>query len=226
MLIIGHRGGGGSLPENTLTAIKAGISADIDILHIDVRMLRDNTLILLHDADLKRTHGIDGRLKDLDYPSLEKLCSSNCPPTLDSVLSKYLGKILLNIELRSDGSAAELVKLLRQYKNHQAVENTLISSFKISELSAARELDQNLNLALLLANNPFAFVPVERSLHLAAVGFHRLHTNRLAIEIAKKAGMFTFAYTANRSKSVAHLAELNLDGIATDQPKRIISELH
>ena len=225
MLIIGHRGGGGNLPENTVPAIEAGIKAGADIVHVDVRMLNDRTLVLLHDASLKRTHNINRYVGELSYLELKKLTGKHCPPTLESILNKYLGKILLDIELRSDNIAPMVIELLRHYGARRAFENTIVSSFKASELVAARHLEPASNLALLQGNNPFAFVALERSLHFAAVGFHRLHANFLAIEIARKAGIFTYAYTANRSKALTHLADLNLDGIATDYPERIVREL-
>ena len=47
MLIIGHRGAAGLAPENTMAAIAAGIEAGSDMIEIDVRLTRDNQLVVL-----------------------------------------------------------------------------------------------------------------------------------------------------------------------------------
>jgi glycerophosphoryl diester phosphodiesterase len=77
------------------------------------------------------------------------------------------------------------------------------------------------NLALLHHNNPFAFVAYHRFLGLSAVGFHRLHLNKLALEIAKRVGIFTYVYTVNRPKGALLLAEQGYDGIVTNYPDRV-----
>jgi glycerophosphoryl diester phosphodiesterase len=55
MLIIGHRGAAGLAPENTMAAIAAGIEAGSDMIEIDVRLTRDNQLVVIHDPRLVRT---------------------------------------------------------------------------------------------------------------------------------------------------------------------------
>lgn len=221
MLIIGHRGGGGTERENTLSALRAGVSAGIDILHIDVHTTRDHVPILLHDASLYRTHKLELIVSSVDYQSLRAATKSKCPPTLSQVLDRYFGRILINIELRSRGSAKAVIALLENYTDNNKWDALLFSSFHVTELAAIRRASKEANIALLQDSNPFAFITYHRFLHFAGVGFHRLHTNKLALEIAKRAGIFTYAYSVDRPKAALLLAKQGFDGVMTNYPERI-----
>lgn len=227
MIIIGHRGSDGEALENTLKSIAAGMAADADIIHVDIRLTHDKIPILLHDASLRRTHGFKQSISSLTYERLEELTGSACPPRLDAVLDKYFGVVLLNLELHSLGSGRIVSQLLaeRAGKQQSKWDNVLLSSSKISELIAARHTSRQANLALLQNNNPFAYIAYHRFLQFTAIGFHRLHTNKLALEIARKAKLFTFAYTVDRPQAAVLLAEQGIDGIVTDHPAKLVSWL-
>lgn len=223
MIIIAHRGGAGLASENTLAALAASSASSADILHVDVRLTHDHVPILLHDAKLWRTHKLTDSIGSLTYDRLRKLTNHDCPPRLETVLDKYYSRILLNIELRSRGSGKIVAKMLgeRIGKSTSGWDNVLLSSAKVSELMAARHVSRHANLALLQGNNPFAYIAYHRFLCFTAVGFHRLHTNRLALAIAAKADIFTYAYTVDRPEAMKRLAGLGFDGIMTDNPDKM-----
>ena len=54
-LWIAHRGAGKLAPENTLAAFRLGASFGYRAFECDVKISRDETPFLLHDADLNRT---------------------------------------------------------------------------------------------------------------------------------------------------------------------------
>ncbi|HET7630415.1 MAG TPA: glycerophosphodiester phosphodiesterase family protein, partial [Candidatus Saccharimonadales bacterium] len=61
MLIIGHRGSRGTLPENTIESLLEAIRVGVDILEFDVRATKDKHAILAHDLHMVKTH------RKLDY---------------------------------------------------------------------------------------------------------------------------------------------------------------
>jgi len=226
MLVIGHRGAAGLAAENSLRALKAGFDAGADILHFDIRLTRDHIAVLHHDATLQRTHKLDITISSVTYEELKKAAGTRCPPRLDAVLKKYFGKILLDVELKSRGSGRVVAELLAKYAgiDQSRWDAVLVSSFKISELIACRRLAPHVNLAFHQEINPFAFITYHRFLKFTAVGFHRLHTNRLALEIAQRAGIFTYVYTVNRPEAARLLAKRGVDGIMTNYPDRILTQ--
>ncbi len=227
MLIIGHRGAAGLAPENTMESFDAAYNAGADMIEFDVRLTRDNRLVVIHDAKLKRTHGHKDAVARLTYKQLCALTEDKPVPLVADVLDGYFGRVLLNIELKSRGSAERLIRLLKKKYITKSADwdNFIISSFKATELARVRRLARHANLALLHDQNPFIFIAYHRFIKLTAVGFHRLHLNAFATEIAKRAGLFTYVYTVNRPAAMRHLAAQHIDGVVTNYPDKFTAAL-
>lgn len=214
MLVIGHRGAAGIAPENTLDALKAGRDAGADILEFDVRLTSDNVPVLSHDA---RLHGIR-----VSRTTLSDLKKHGDVTTLQEVLETFWGKVLLNVELKPLSDVTVVYDLVKKYiKSNDDWANIVVSSFHVRLLHALRRQSPHIRLALLHSINPFSFVTFGRQLQLSAVGWHRLHVNTLAVEIAKRAGLFTYVYTVNRPQAAARLEQRGIDGIVTDYPNQL-----
>src|SRR5690606_30238191 len=83
-VIIGHRGAAGLAPENTIASIKAARKAGVNLVELDVRITRDNELVLCHDPSTERTYGVDLVIKQHSLRELRTLCQEL--PTLDEAL--------------------------------------------------------------------------------------------------------------------------------------------
>lgn len=215
MLIIGHRGAAGLAPENTLESLRAGAEADADILEFDVRLTSDDIPVLSHGA---RLHG-----RIVSRTSLENLRTAGPVTLLADVLDEFFGTILLNLEYKPLTGVEVVYKLLRSryIKKDDDWDSLLISSFHILPLVKLRRRDKHVNLALLHSINPFAFITYHRKLRLSAVGWHRLHVNRFAIEMARRAGIFTYVYTVNLPQTALRFEERGVDGVVTDYPDKL-----
>jgi glycerophosphoryl diester phosphodiesterase len=227
MLVIGHRGAAGLARENSLEAFRAGFEAGADIMEFDVRLTKDKIPVIVHDFHTIRTHHNTTIISRISYAELTEITSENPIIPLEAVLDIYFGKIILNIELKGSGTGAAVTRLLKdRYCTTIAKwDNILLASFKGSELIGARAISSHANLALLHTQNPFIFIAYHRRLQLTAVGFHRLHINRFALEIAKRTGLFIYAYTVNRPQTARMLAQQGVEGVVTDNPLIIIKEL-
>ena len=228
MLVIGHRGAAGLAPENTMKAIKAGFDAGADIIEVDVRLTKDGKLVVIHDSRLARTHRHRDAIAGLTYEQLAALTKDKPVPLLETVLDKYLGRVLLNIEVKSRGSGEALVALLERHyiKKKSDWDKLMISSFKGAELAAIRKLAPHVNLAMLHNENPFLFIAYQRSVGLTAVGFHRLYLNPFALAIAKRTGLFIYVYTVDRLGALSPLEEQGVEGIVTNYPDKFIEALN
>lgn len=226
MLIIGHRGAAGLARENSMEALQAGLNADADMLEFDVRLTRDKIPVLIHDFHTVRTHHDASIISQLTLAELIERTKSSPIVLLSDVLDRFFGKIILNIELKGRGTAETVIALVKTHvKKASDWEKVMFSSFKGSQLSAVRKVSKRASLSLLHNQNPFIFIAYHRRLHLTAVGFHRLYVNPFALEIAKRSGIFTYAYTVNRPHTAAILAKQGIDGIVTDRPDTILQEV-
>src|SRR4051794_15358910 len=83
MIIIGHRGARGIAPENTLISIQKAIDNKVDEIEFDLRVTKDNFVILQHNKVVTSRSGQklivkDSKLSDLkrhkpDLATLEEL---------------------------------------------------------------------------------------------------------------------------------------------------------
>ncbi len=71
--LIAHRGYALRYPENTLPSLRAAIEAGASYLEFDVQLTADRVPVLLHDADLWRTAGIEGSVLDLTLEEVMKV---------------------------------------------------------------------------------------------------------------------------------------------------------
>lgn len=70
--VVAHRGSGDNWPEHTLTAYLNATSSGADAIEISVRATADGVLVCHHDADTRRTTGIDGHLLGLTREQLRQ----------------------------------------------------------------------------------------------------------------------------------------------------------
>ena len=70
---IAHRGFSAKAPENTLRAIKKAVTLQVDAVEFDVRLSKDNVVVVLHDSSVNRTTDGKGKVQDLSLVNLKKL---------------------------------------------------------------------------------------------------------------------------------------------------------
>lgn len=229
MLIIGHRGSQGTAHENTVASLRDAMAADADMIEFDIRLTRDKIPVLAHNLHL---YGTQKRelvfLRRYTLSELQKRTAGSEHPitTLDVALKECLGKIYLNIELKEASAVGPTLDVIKRHVTKKSDwDSILFSSFKPLALRAIRRQIPDASLAMLHHRNPLGFLGWHRLLHFSAVGFHRLHINTIAIEAAKRLGIFTYAYTVNRKTAALKLADQGIDGIVTDYPKQMRKDL-
>jgi glycerophosphoryl diester phosphodiesterase len=73
--LIGHRGGAGLLPENTLAAFAGSLALGVDAIEMDARLTADGEVVMYHDSKLKPeiTRTADGRWLNEPGPAIRNL---------------------------------------------------------------------------------------------------------------------------------------------------------
>lgn len=148
VLYIAHRGAPNIFPENTLEAFKGIHNAGARIIELDVYLLVDGTLGVMHDTTLTRTTTSTGNTVDqtaISWPSLVVddgaslggvwTSKTQTAPTLREVLEELGNKVVLCIEGKNTGSGVAIVSLLQEMNINP--ETVIVFSFILSELNAA-----------------------------------------------------------------------------------------
>lgn len=71
--LVAHRGQMEHYPENTLIGLESALQSGACFIEFDVQSTADNRLIVMHDAKLKRTTGVEGNLFEMAHHELENI---------------------------------------------------------------------------------------------------------------------------------------------------------
>ena len=100
-----HRGlHGGGVPENSMEAFRLALEKGYGI-ELDIHLMKDGDLAVIHDASLKRTAGADIRIEELTGEDLKHYRLEGTQeqiPLFSQVLSLYKGKAPLIVELKAE----------------------------------------------------------------------------------------------------------------------------
>ena len=75
---VAHRGASGHALENTMQAFRKAVEFGADIIECDVRITKDGNIVVIHDADLKRTTHAEGLVREFTLEELRKIKTLNC----------------------------------------------------------------------------------------------------------------------------------------------------
>lgn len=126
-----HRGlHGNGIPENSMAAFRAALDGGYGI-ELDIHLMRDGNLAVIHDASLLRTAGADVRIEDLTAADLENYRLEGTDekiPLFRDVMALYEGKAPMIVELKSvDGNhnalAEAACELMKDYTGAYCMES-------------------------------------------------------------------------------------------------------
>jgi glycerophosphoryl diester phosphodiesterase len=222
MLRIGHRGARAYEPENTVRSFRKALEMGVDAVELDVRKTRDNHLVVIHDADVKRTTNGKGLVADLTLKELKELSTEKGEkiPTLEEALEFLEGKVKILIELKEEGLEEKVLSTVCAKKVEK---NVIITSFLESALKKTRELNKEIPTGLIYAQHKN---PIKAALELKANYILPLYrfTHTANVEKAHENGLKVIVWTINTPEEAAEYVTKGVDGIATDKPDILTAE--
>ena len=231
MLTIGHRGARGYIAENTIESIQKALDLNVDGIEIDVFRCASGEIVVFHDTKLKRLTGHNGLIEETTFEELKNILVAGRYriPTLQQVLEKIDGKILLNVELKGKNTATPTATILKQYlsDSQSDIKKLIVSSKNWKELTLFKNLGTNIPIGVLSNYNIFLEKGlndiIKKGKELNAIAIHPKFSilNKNAIDRMHSAGFLVYSWTINREKDIKRAIALGVDGIITDFPDRI-----
>lgn len=243
-IVIAHRGASGYFPENTMSAFKAAIKMNADMIELDVLLTKDSIPIVFHDEKLnKKTNG-KGYVKDFTFAELQKLDAGSWfdekfenekIPSLREVLEYCKNKILVNVEIKTEAvtemEAGGVVELVLEMIEELGLEDQIIiSSFDYRVLERIEKKNQNVRIALLYEKKQSKKrepVVLVKDYGVDAFNFSISQlSDKWLIQLNDSSVPF-FIYTVNDEKKMKQVMEAGAKGIFSDKPdilKRIADE--
>ncbi|KKB76973.1 glycerophosphodiester phosphodiesterase [Devosia soli] len=228
-----HRGASAVAPENTLAAFRAAAEQGALWVELDVALLGDNTLVVIHDDSVDRTTSGQGSLGDLTAGDIASLdagswfdpkFSGERLPTLEQVIG-VLGELGLsaNVEIKQHKHHKSLAHLVHAVQaaivGRGSKTEIMISSFDPEALKAMHVLEPGLEMAMLWSSPP----PDWEEL-LKAIPSKTIHLNYKALSIGfleetTRKDIKVRAWTSNNPSELISFWGAGLAGVITDNPK-------
>ncbi|HMK06105.1 MAG TPA: glycerophosphodiester phosphodiesterase family protein [Flavobacterium sp.] len=225
ILNIGHRGAKGYLPENTLASFQKALDLGVDGVELDVHLSSDGEIIVIHDETIDRTTGAKGFVNALSLRELKGFPIENELeiPTLAEVFDLINQQCFINVELKGNGTAAPVVKLIENYisEKNWNYEDIIVSGFDWNALQEVAHLNPKIRIGILTATDLELAIGFAEFIHAYAVHpyFHLL-TAQNTIQMQQK-GFRVFPWTVNESEDLQKIKSFRVDGIITDFPDRL-----
>lgn len=217
MKIIGHRGAAGLALENTLAALLAAKQYNVDAIEFDVRMTKDQQLVLYHDAFLGRLSSDTGRINEYTLAEIRKmrLFDGSTIPTLKEAL-QTVGSTPVIIEIKEEGSADVLLKTLDKFPHLQVT----IASFHHQEITRLKHLRPTIKVYLAERTKALEIVQLAKTVGADGLDLNFWLLNPLNYRLAKRARLELMLYTVN-NKILARWLTKMYPGIAicTNHPE-------
>jgi glycerophosphoryl diester phosphodiesterase len=209
-LLLGHRGARTEkfIPENSLASFDWALAHGCDGFEFDVRLSGDSQAVVCHDATVRGAE------------------VAHCPasqlglPLLSDVLQRYQTTAFLDIELKVPGLETVTLGLLCACAPRRGY---VISSFLPEVLQTVHDVDANIPLGLICeTHSQFGLWP---SLPATYVIPHYKLVRQSVIDEIKRAGRKVLVWTVNSANEMKRFSKWGVDGIISDDPKRLVRTL-
>lgn len=237
MRIIGHRGARGEAPENTLGGFHYIQNLGLRAVEFDVRQLKDDALIIMHDDDFIRTSGqqkylYECRSEDLSlYNHTVQWSEWNQlepTPLLNQTLNVIHNFDHIEVEVKAVNTQAEAEKLtLKLQEQLKGFEHSaIITSFDAKIHLALKQQNSQFKRGLLIEDCRGEHA-IDDALELGCcqMGWmNELATDEL-IQATHQANLGISVWTVNDVERAKYLRDLGVQGLITDYPKRMLYHL-
>ncbi|AGB37272.1 glycerophosphodiester phosphodiesterase [Natronococcus occultus] len=216
MRLIAHRGFAATAPENTIAAVEdAAVAADA--VEFDVRRCGSGELVVVHDETTDRVTGVDHTVADTpleELQSLSVLGTNERIPTLEEMLAAVPNHLEINLEMKADGIAADVLEAVADVENR-----VVVTSFLLPELRAIRELDREQPTGLLVSRRLETPVTtaVELDCDVLGANYWRCVTTQV-VRRAKALDLEVHAWAIERWTTARLLGLFGVDCISADRP--------
>jgi len=206
-----------------------------DMIELDVLLTKDGVPVVIHDNDLERLAGIQGKITDTEYVEVQKMdvgswfaasYKDERIPTLREVLSWAKDKISLNIEIKAEsvtdqvagGIEEKVIDLVREYEMEEYV---LLSSFDYRAAERFSHLGSEIASAILFDKKQLDGVSAAGLMHKCKSNYFNVNWRYLTLFSFHKPDIdahLMMVYTVNSRIVMRKLIRKGVYGIFSDRP--------
>ncbi|MFC3903553.1 glycerophosphoryl diester phosphodiesterase [Acinetobacter marinus] len=237
MQIIGHRGARGEAPENTLGGFQYLRDLGVRAVEFDVRLSKQQELVIIHDDHFLRTTGVDLTLANASNADIQSLNLAHTMPDwhqpealplLSQVMQICHDFDHIEVEAKAvdtQDQADELVEYLETALANDA-HHVTITSFDVKILTALQQRQSEFQRGFLV-EFPFGAHAIETAVNFGCdrIGWKDILATQELIDLSHQAGLKTSVWTVNDVERAKTLRDFGIDGLITDLPKSMLEQL-
>jgi glycerophosphoryl diester phosphodiesterase len=238
MILIGHRGARKEAPENTLEGFRHLRQLGIHHVELDVRLSKDEQLVVLHDSTVNRTTASNGYVHDFSAEELQQMDATkpiaHWPavsgiPLLDTVISQWpeLKSIQLEVKTADHNTLSVIAHKLKELiQHHRLHSKAIVTSADQQLLTLMHQIAPRINrgfVAERFTRGPLEVCLSQQCSHLI-LNHHRCTQN--LIRTAHQLGLEVSTWTVNDVNAARRLKSWGVDSIITDIPSTLLKHLH
>ncbi len=238
--VIAHRGISAKAPENTLAAFRMAADArGVDMIELDVRLTRDEEVIVLHDRTLQRTTTGNGTARAYSAAELHAFDAGSWfhpsfkgehVPTLREVLAGVGDHMWFDVEIKSDWMHREPPGLLERrvletVREQNLMDRVMFSSFDHRLIANVKSLaPDSVTGALYNLYWDFPYSPSYFHERTDAEVFvcARHELRRSFVEDAHRVGMAVYVYTIDIPSDIQAMMSMGIDGIISNAADDVV----
>jgi glycerophosphoryl diester phosphodiesterase len=237
--VIGHKGGGAAVPENTATSLHHALHLGLDAVEIDIWPTADRQFVLFHDAHLGRITGHAGWTNSLTSEELRDLAFGSNPDErvlherlllLPEALDLIDGRLELVLEIKRTRHELERFAWVEEALwntlcQHDVQERTTVISFDHRALYEIRQIAPAARIGMLFAGEWLCLWEEVDALAPSALIPHWAQTTPDLVSRAHQAGIEVYPWAVDHQEWMKRLMAMEVDGIITDHPEVLLNVL-
>lgn len=215
--IIAHRGASAYEPENTLRAVKRALELNAKMIEVDVRLSKDEQIVVIHDESVDRTTNGKGLVKNLTLKELRKLDAGKGEkiPTLQEVINAVRKKAILIIEIKVLNIEDSIVRTIEK----EGIENeVIVTSFNHHILKRIKNLNPTIKTGVIFKCHPIKSVDLALNANAESLFPEYRYLSKEMVNEAHKNNLRIFPWTIDDPSIANELIEIGVDGIVTNKP--------
>jgi glycerophosphoryl diester phosphodiesterase len=233
--VIAHRGGALEAPENTLLAVEHALTAGADGVEIDVRLTRDEEVVVVHDQalQLSQTDRVKTPLAEITFKRLKRFDAglrfngrrtAIRVPRLEEVLSAIPRRTILMVEVkrrdREELLARRTAEIVAGCPSRPDVVWGSFSPFIVRTLAASAP-----RIPIVAIIEDEDAIQEFRGLPVAIYALAKDLATPALIQKLQRKGAGVWVWTVRTLTEAGRLAGLGVDGLISDIPARLVRHL-
>lgn len=220
MKIIAHKGASIYNLHDVVSAMEAALEVEVDGIEIDLRMTKDEHIIVLHDKRVKRG---TKPIREITFSQVKRLAGDKAVLTLKEVCELFANNTILMLDIKESGFEEQLIEILEDFN----IANRVIACGTLHRsLLKIKELNNSITIA-----SSYAMASPETVEDAYLLGFDiynpcYLNLKREIVDQAHKLGMKVTTWIVDNPTDIRKVLNMRVDGLITDYPHIAKNILH